>query len=250
MKQLLLAIFSLCLFFVFPNTTVATSYPNQTGYVNDFASVLTASFANQLDTELRVFEQKTTNQIAVVTIRSTQPDTIENYSIHLAEKWKIGQKAKDNGIIMIFAMQDHKMRIEVGRGLEADLTDIQAKHIQDKYIVPAFKNGQYEQGIQNGVNAVITTITHGNIDPYSLSIQSDAMQQSISSYDYLWQYLPFGFFLVFFIFGIAHSPYTKLGGRGSWGVTTFWGESGGSRGGGDNPGGGGDFSGGGSSDSW
>ncbi|HWY80240.1 MAG TPA: TPM domain-containing protein [Candidatus Sulfotelmatobacter sp.] len=250
MKRVVITFFSLCLFFIFPNTAVASSYPNQTGYVNDFASILSPSFANQLDKELQVFEQKTTDQIAVVTIKTIQPDTIENYSIHLAEKWKIGQKGKDNGVIILFAMQDHKMRIEVGRGLEGDLTDIQSKHIQDMYIVPAFKNGHYEQGIQNGVNAVITTVTHGSINPHILSTQTVIPQQSASSYDYLWQYLPFGLVFIFFVFGIAHSPRTKLGGKDTWGVTTFWGESSDSNDGGDNSGGGGSFSGGGSSDSW
>ena len=251
MKRLLLSFFSLLFFFIIPNSANATSYPQQMGYVNDFAAVLTPQFASQLDAQLRVFEQKTTDQIAVVTIPTTQPDTIEDYSIHLAEKWKIGQKGKDNGIIMLFVMKDHTMRIEVGRGLEGDLTDIQSKHIQDNYIVPAFKKGNYEQGIQAGVNAVIITITHGSIRPNSLTTQTSIPQQSSSPYDYLFPYIPFGLFLIFILFGIAHSPYTRLGGRGAWGITTPWGESdGSSSGGGDNTGGGGSFSGGGSTDSW
>src|SRR5438477_290242 len=115
----------LFLFFALP---VFADYPSYQGYVNDFAHILGTVETQHLASLLSAFDQKTSDQIAVVTVQTTQPETIEEYSIHLADKWKPGQKGKDNGIIMLFAMQDRQMRIEVGRGLEGNLTDIQAKH--------------------------------------------------------------------------------------------------------------------------
>src|SRR5437763_1057280 len=132
MKKLLAFFLFLTIFI----TPVFADYPNYSGYVNDFAHILSDQFIQQLDNKLAAFDKKTTDQIAVVTIQTTKSETIEEYSIHLADKWKPGQKGKDNGVIMLFAMQDRQMRIEVGRGLEGDLTDIQARHILDTIIRP------------------------------------------------------------------------------------------------------------------
>ena len=107
-------LFTLLFFFLFAIPAFA-AYPNYSGYVNDFARVLSDGFIQQLETKLTAFDQKTTNQIVVVTVDTVQPETIEEYAIHLADKWKPGQKGKDNGIIMLFAMRDREMRIEVGR---------------------------------------------------------------------------------------------------------------------------------------
>src|SRR5436190_2122963 len=125
MKKLFVLLFFF--FFLFSASVAHADYPTYKGYVNDFAHVLSPTGVKDLETKLKDFDKQTTNQIAVVTVQTTEPETIEQYSIHLAEKWKVGQKGKDNGVIMLFAMQDRKMRIEVGRGLEGDLTDIQSK---------------------------------------------------------------------------------------------------------------------------
>lgn len=241
MKRLLFVFLVALLFLFTANVAHAATYPDYTGYVNDYAQVFSPRFVSQLNTKLSDFNTKTTNQIAVVTVNSTQPETIEEYSIHLADKWKVGQKGKDNGIIMLFAMQDHKMRIEVGRGLEGDITDVQSKHIQSDVIVPLFKKGDYEQGVANGVNAVIATITHNTYVP------SDTQASTSNGSG-----IPFSliFFIIFIIIlAIAHSPFTPLGGAGIWGLTTLWDSGKNDDGGGDSFGGGG-FSGGGSSDSW
>ncbi len=248
MKKFILFFFTFLL--IFTGISYATTYPDYSGYVNDFAHVLSAAYVSQLNAKLSEFNHQTTDQIAVVTVTTTQPETIEEYSIHLAEKWKVGQKGKDNGIIMLFAMQDHKMRIEVGRGLEGDLTDIQSKHIQKDVIEPEFKKGNYEQGITNGINSVISTITHGNINPNTLN-QGTRSPSPSAAINILLNYYPFILFLLFVVIGIAFSPKTKLGGRGTWGITTFWGDSGSSSNSGNTDSfGSGGFSGGGSSDSW
>lgn len=248
MKRLLIFFWAICL--LFPGFVFANSYPDYIGYVNDFAHVLSPDYISALNSKLHEFNKRTTNQIAVVTVDTTSPEVIEEYSIHLADKWKVGQKGKDNGIILLFAMKDHKMRIEVGRGLEGDLTDITSKHIQHDLIAPAFKQNNYEQGITQGVDAVITTVTHGTLDPNSLNSTTSPPHGS-SQIAGIFPYLPIVIFIIVILLIIAFSPKTKLGGRGSWGVTTFWGEGGASTDSGQSDSfGGGGFSGGGSSDSW
>lgn len=231
------------LFFLFPPAFVFADYPNYQGYVNDFAGVLSKPFMGQLTAKLQQFDKQTTNQIAVVTVKTTAPDTIEDYSIHLADKWKVGQKGKDNGIIMLFSMQDRRMRIEVGRGLEGDLTDIQTKHIETDVIAPEFKKGNYETGIDNGVNIVIATITH----TATLSTTPVVVTGQTSDFGVIAVVV---LILIIFIIFIAISPWTKLGGSGVWGTPVLWGS--GTKSGDDGFGGfgGGSFSGGGSSSSW
>lgn len=243
--------FLLAFFLAFPGVSFATSYPDYSSYVNDFSHVLSTGYVTQLNAKLSDFYHKTTNQIAVVTVDTTQPETIEQYSIHLAEKWKVGQKGKDNGVIMLFAMQDHKMRIEVGRGLEGDLTDIQSKHIQKEVIEPEFIQGKYEQGITKGVNAVVATITHDASSSAYVSANQNEHSQSNGSQIPI-NVIEFVLFLIIVFLLIAFSPHTPLGGAGVWGLTTLWGGRDGNNdeGGGPDGFGGGSFSGGGSSDSW
>lgn len=248
MKKVLVALFAF--FMLFPPLAHGASYPDYTGYVNDFAHVLSADFAARLNTKLSNFNKKTTNQLTVVTVDTTQPETIEEYSIHLAEKWKVGQKGKDNGVIMLFALRDHRMRIEVGRGLEGELTDLQSKQIQSALIVPEFKKGNYELGVTKGVNAVIGTITHDA--SYAASLSTDRVgQTSPTASGGIASFIVLFVIIAFVIFIVAISPFTPLGGIGLWGLSMFWGESGkGDGDGGSDKFGGGTFSGGGSSDNW
>lgn len=239
MKKLLVLFFLFFTFFPAFSFKVFANYPNYKGYVNDLAGVLSSQTAQSLESQLSIYDKQTTNQVVVVTIDSTNPETIEEYSINLAEKWKVGQKGKDNGVIMIFAMKDRAMRIEVGRGLEGDLTDIQSKHILDDIIRPYFKKGDYEKGIIQGIDTVIATLSH-TITPVSKS--SNTSEFEVITF----------FVIVFTILFLAYSPFTPLGGRGVWGVPTVWGDF--RKRDGDNSGfggfGGGSFSGGGSSSRW
>lgn len=157
MKKLLAIIFGILILspvFAFAKT----NYPDPKGYVNDFAGVLSKDTVTQLNTQLKDYEARTTNQISIVFIKSLNGDTIENYSIGLAEKWKVGQKGKDNGVIFLAAVQDRKMRIEVGYGLEGALTDLQAKNIISNIVSPDFKRGDYNQGAKDAADAIIKTI--------------------------------------------------------------------------------------------
>src|SRR3989338_6049806 len=150
MKRILLAFL---FFFFFVTSAFAANYPKYQNYVNDFANVISPQVEDALNKKLADYDKKTTNQIAVVTVKTTEPEPIEDYSIHLTDEWKIGQKGKDNGVLMLFAMDDRKMRIEVGRGLEGQLTDLQSKRILDNVIRPTFRDGNYDKGITDGVDA-------------------------------------------------------------------------------------------------
>jgi uncharacterized protein len=125
------------------------------GYINDYANMMSPSVRSKLTNELREFERTDSTQIVILTISSLEGQPIEDYSIKVAEAWKIGQKGRDNGIILIVASQERKMRIEVGRGLEGKLTDLTAGRIIDLVIKPRFKRGDFNGGFVAGVAAVI-----------------------------------------------------------------------------------------------
>lgn len=240
----LVAIFlSLLLPVFFIKTVQANHLPAYQGYVNDFANVLNDDFEHKLESKLKDYDQKTTNQIAVVTIDSTQNETIEDYSIHLADQWKPGVKGKDNGILMLFAMKDHKMRIEVGRGLEGELTDIESKHILDDTIRPLFRANKIEEGVDKGVDAVIVAIA---TDSAILTAGEDQ--------PFPWSAVLIigGIILVIVIVTVAASPYTPIGGQGTWGITSGYSSDGDSGffSSGSGGFGGGSFSGGGASGGW
>jgi len=129
--------------------------PQPQGRVSDYTSTLTDSQIKALERTLAAFEQETTNQIAVLVIPTLGGDSLEDYSIRLAEKWQIGQKGRDNGVILLVAMQDRKMRIEVGYGLEGALPDSLTGDIIRQVIAPRFRQGKFFEGIQAGVKAII-----------------------------------------------------------------------------------------------
>ena len=133
-------------------------YPEPTNYLVDSAEVLIGDEGITLS--LKEFDQIA--QIAVVTVKTTQPLTIEEYAIKLAEKWKVGYKGLDNGAILLIAVEDRKLRIEVGRGIEGSLTDIEAKTIIDKVIVPYLKEGKWDEGVTAGVETIKQEIRIGD----------------------------------------------------------------------------------------
>ncbi len=224
-------------------------YPQYKNYVNDFANVISNDTEKKLNAKLKEYDDKTSNQIAVATITSLEGEEIENYSIHLAEQWAPGTKEKDNGIIMLFAMNDRKMRIEVGQGLEGDVTDIESKHILDDIIRPEFKSENYDAGITKGIDAVILSIA---TDSAALAQTNDEVGFTFIAI------ILIVILLITVLVIIAESPYTPIGGQGDWGITSTYHSTGGSffssgNGDSDSDGpsfGGGGFSGGGSSSSW
>ena len=109
----------------------------------------------RLEEALHHFEDETSNQIVVVTFPSLEGESLEDFSIRLAEAWKIGQKGKDNGVILLVFKNDRKVRIEVGYGLEGVLTDATSKLIIENEIAPRFKQGKFDEGIEAAVQAII-----------------------------------------------------------------------------------------------
>lgn len=125
-------------------------FPEYTGYVNDFAGVLSYENKHALMAMAGDLERRTTAQMAIVIVNTTQPLDIESYAVGLFEKWGIGAKGKDNGVLLLVALRDRAMRIEVGYGLEGAIPDALAKIIITKYITPSFKAGDFNAGIATG----------------------------------------------------------------------------------------------------
>jgi len=142
----------------------AAEVPFLSGRVNDFAEILSPKTVADLERLLKSHEDSTSNQVAVLTIRSLEGEAIEAYSLRVAEAWRLGQKGKDNGVLLIIARDDRKVRIEVGRGLEGDLPDITCGTIIRHEIVPRFKSGDYDGGTRAGVEAILGAIS-GSYQP-------------------------------------------------------------------------------------
>ncbi|ABE40934.1 protein of unknown function DUF477 [Rhodopseudomonas palustris BisB5] len=134
--------------------------PQLTGRVVDQTRTLSADAIARLDQKLKAFEAKKGSQIAVLIVPTTQPEAIEQFSIRVAEAWKIGRKKVDDGAILLVAKGDRKLRIEVGYGLEGALPDVTAKRIIDEIITPKFKTGDFEGGIEAGIDRMVS-VTDG-----------------------------------------------------------------------------------------
>ncbi len=113
---------------------------------------------DQLEQQLKAYEDSTSNQISILIVPSLGGDAIEEYALRVAEKWKLGTKKKDNGALLLIAIDDHKMRIEVGEGLEGVLTDAQSNRIIRNEMAPDFRRGDYDGGVTSAVHAMIKTI--------------------------------------------------------------------------------------------
>ncbi len=148
----------LCAVSILTDIALAREIPSLRGRVNDYAGIISPPAERMLTLELNELENTDSTQIAVLTIPSLEGDILEEFSIRVAEKWKIGRKGKDNGALLIIARDEKKVRIETGYGLEGNLTDLAAGRIIDNIIIPNFKKGDYNQGITSGVRAMIETV--------------------------------------------------------------------------------------------
>jgi uncharacterized protein len=236
--------------FLFVQSLWAFQVPPLEGPVMDTAHMLSAQEIAEIETTLRDIYQKNIAQIQVVTIPTLGDETIEQVGIQFAEKWKIGDakkgnQYKDNGVIILVAQKERKIRIEVGRGLEGDLPDVIAARIIREQIVPFFKEGEPGKGILNGVYTIFNVLTG-----HPLEVDEAAEQRHASSGPLviLWILI-----VIAFIFLSRINPRNRFrGGRGGWyiGGGGFGGGGFGGGSGGGWSGGGGGFSGGGASGSW
>jgi uncharacterized protein len=132
--------------------------PPLTGRVVDLTGTLASGDIAALTQTLKNLELRKGSQVAVLIVPTTQPESIEQYSIKVAEAWKIGRKRIDDGALLVVAKNDHKLRIEVGYGLEGSLTDVTSRRIIDEVIAPRFKSGDFAGGISAGVARIIGVI--------------------------------------------------------------------------------------------
>ena len=132
--------------------------PQLEARVTDLTSTLSSPQISALEAELSSFEQEKGSQVVVLIISTTDPETIESFGIRVAEEWQIGRGGVDDGVLLLIAKDDRKVRIEVGYGLEGAIPDAYAKRIIENIIIPNFRQGQFYNGIENGVGAIIGLI--------------------------------------------------------------------------------------------
>lgn len=136
----------------------ALEVPRLQGRVNDHARLLTPEQAAALEEKLRAYEEKTTHQIALLTLPGLEGEPLEDFSIRVAREWRLGQEKRNNGVLIFIAAKERGVRIEVGYGLEGALTDAQSSIIIRNIMIPAFREGDFNRGIETGVDAIQAAI--------------------------------------------------------------------------------------------
>lgn len=261
MKQRIKAILSLAslVLLLLPTNLASLEVPQMNGAVNDLAGILSSSEKDELSNYLNAVNDQTGVQVAVLTIASLEGESIEDFSMKVADSWKLGDKEKDNGALLVVSLSERSLRIEVGYGLEGELTDMKSGLIIRNVIVPQFKSGNYGAGIIAGAKNIVGIAT-GNASIVAQEVQNQTEESDSGS----------GFagliFIVFFIMimmgglgrrrgmggivtGILLGSLLQGGSRHSGGGRGFGG-GGFSGGGGGFSGGGGGFGGGGASGGW
>lgn len=233
-----------------PAVAVQNSY--EKGPLADAAGVLTSAKRAQLTEFLTELSKNTGVQIGVVTVNSLGEKTIEEFSLAVAEKWKLGQRGKDNGALLVVAMEEHEVRIETGYGTEGVLTDAKCARIIRNIIVPAFKQGEYGEGIFSAVKTMAGIITSDEslVSPGYKSTGTAQHRRQQETESPLGLLIPFIIMILlvsnrwipwwaFFIPGGHHYHYRSFGSGGNF-----------TSGGSSFSGGGGSFGGGGASGKW
>lgn len=175
------ALFFLLVFL--PSAFAALKIPAKPdGYVTDSASVLSLPARARLESTLRLFEEKTSNQVLIAIFPGLEGESLEDFSIRLAEAWKPGQKARDNGILFLIFRDDRKIRIEVGYGLEGALTDAVSASIIRDVIAPQFRAGNFDQGIEQGAAAILQAVQgeYTASRPAAQASQNDGLVQGLA----------------------------------------------------------------------
>ena len=214
------------------------------GYVTDQAGILSPAARANLEEILRAYEEKTSNQVVVATFPSLEGNSLEDFSLRLAETWKVGQKGRDNGVIFLIFKKDRKMRIEVGYGLEGVLPDALAGQIIRNVIAPYFRTGDYSNGIVAGPDAIIKA-TQGE---FKGTGPADGSKENSKAHRAFIAGLLVLFLLPYLVPLLSSHQIGRRGGR----FGGYWtgGFGGGGFGGGGFSGGGGGFGGGGASGGW
>lgn len=238
--------------------------PKPANFVTDEAHVLRPDTVTQLENELREYQAATGHEILLYVAQTTGSEPLETYTVDAAENWKAGRKGKDDGAVLFVFMRDHRVRIEVGYGLEGRLPDARAKQIVDEKIVPALKAGDPDSAVAAGVSAILATVSPDSKVAQSPSVAASSSGSSDSDSSGFWVGLLFVVLLVV-VTVLLTRGLAKSGARRSasgafssgwiFGPGFGWGGGGGGFGGGGFggggfSGGGGSFGGGGASGSW
>ena len=230
--------------------------PKPAHYFNDYANVVATTTANQINAQLEDFERSTGNQVVVAVFPKMQSDSsIDDYTVRVARSWEVGQKATNNGVVLFVFVQDHKMFIQVGYGLEGALPDAICKQITEYEIKPHFKAGDYAGGLTAGVNAIIAATRHEykgtGATVYERGHHGSGVDPSVVIIFLVIAFIVLPFFLSSRSRG--HGWIMSSGGWGGVSGGSSWGGfsgGGGGGGGGGFSGGGGSFGGGGAGSSW
>ena len=134
------------------------TFPTLSGRIVDGAGIISPDARARIEAKLSALEAKTSDQVVIATVRSLQDTSVEDFANRLYRHWALGQKDKNNGVLVLVAPNERKVRIEVGSGLEGQLTDPEAKKIIDTTMIPAFAERRYAEGIEAGVVAIAAEI--------------------------------------------------------------------------------------------
>ena len=244
-----------------PLSAAEPSFPALSGRVVDEAAILSDADQSAITADLAALEEKSSDQLVVVTLKSLQGFAIEDFGYRLGRFWKIGQKGTNNGVLLIVAPTERKVRIEVGRGLEGDLTDALSKLIIEKAILPRFREGDFPGGIKAGVRD-ITAVILGDAEAVRRRAAGPRRTVPVSIEEIIAVLIWLGIasLILYLMFWRGRrdppgSPDSKRskgwsGSSGGWGGTSGGWSGGGGFGGGGFSGGGGGFGGGGASGGW
>jgi uncharacterized protein len=263
---------ALAFFFLHAGAQELKPVPPLQARVTDTIGMLTPAQRSTLENVLKEQEERTGNQIAVLLLGSTAPESIEQYSIRVADAWKLGRKGVDDGVILLVARDNtpalRRLRIEAGRGVQGSLTDAQSRRILDDVIAPHFRQNDFYGGLSAAVSAIAALIDKENLPAPAPRAQQASQDDGIGSW------LPFLLFALFFIVPmflrggrrrsqlggndwgrnagiiVGSAIGNSIGSRGGFGGGGFGGGGGGGSGGGGFSGGGGGFDGGGASGNW
>ena len=181
--------------------------PPLSGRVVDQTATLSSGDIASLTQTLKNLETRKGSQVAVLIVPTTAPETIEQYSLRVAEAWKIGRKKIDDGALLVVAKNDRKLRIEVGYGLEGALNDVTAKRIIDEIITPRFRSGDFSGGIAAGVDRMIAVIDGEKLPaPEAQQPEGSGLLSHIDPFN------PFVLFAVFVVGGILRTTLGRLAG--------------------------------------
>ena len=242
MRRTSLAVLSAVLIFAAPVAARAQDLPALTGRVVDQAEILPADEERALSAMLEAHEQKTTNQVVVATVAALEGRSIEDYGVELGRAWGIGQAEKNNGVILLVAPNEREVRIEVGYGLEGELTDAIAKLIIEGSILPRFRSGDLAGGIRRGVEDIVAVL-EGDAEAFA-----ERARERLSEEDTLSSAASVFFFILIMIVWLSLFGGSRR--RRYGGPIVFGGGGSGRSSGGGFSGGGGSFGGGGASGRW